>query len=638
MLIFNSTKLFHMKKALPIFLVLITPFFITAQHLPNAMKEIRAIPKMPQPSPLPTLTTSGEPAEASVNFRDEEVNIGITRFETQSIGSLGRRVAAFPDGRVSAAWLHGLDQNGNWPDRGAAYNQFDGSAWGSIPDFSLEAARSGYPSFTNTPNGLEVVFSHKNTATDQWYLQVHTKMPDETGWTETEIPSAVPHGCVWGKVATGGPDGNSIHAVAITLDTAFGGAIYAGVNSHPLYFRSTDGGATWDKTDIIIPGLDSSSYATISGEAYNIYANGETVAVGVFDAWGDIAIFKSTDNGENWSKTIVKDFPLDKYDGSGYDPGDVPFDPLAPDSISILSSDYSGSVLVDDNGKVHVFYSAMYVYATGASQFLNVQFTDGSLVFDGIAYWNEDFATDQIEIIAAAPDMDGDGVVIASDYGTIRYNNTNFTSFPTSSIDDDGNIYAVFSSVREDLASFEGNTYHHVFIVKSSDGGITWSDPFDLINPDVSEFWDFIEGAYPSIPARIGNQIDLVYQQDYDPGLTPTGATIAEQFIMHVPFDKETFEPSYSHDIRQVTGDVTLAPNPAQQTVAIRFELNETSDATLRMYDLLGRQVYFEKKEKLSAGANAHWLGLNGMANGIYLVQMEIGGAQVSKKLVVGGK
>ena len=625
-----------MKKILPFLLFTFIAFSIFAQDEPTLVKETRIHPALPQPSPMPMIQGSGEVPEPTLQMRDEEVNIGITRFELQTIASLGRRVAVAPNGQVSAAWLHGLDQTGGWPDRGAAYNQHDGSAWGTNPDFSLEATRSGYPSFTSSPTtGMEVVFSHKNTSATQWFLQVHTKMPSETTWTETEIPSTVTGGPVWGKVAMGGPDGNTIHAVAVSVAPDFGGVIYEGMNQHPLYYRSLDGGANWDKVDVIIPGLDSNFYSSVGGEAYNIYAYGETVAIGVFDAWGDIAVFKSIDNGENWTKFIVKDHPLDKYDGSGYAPGDVPFDPNVPDSTSIFSSDDSGSVLVDDNGKVHVFYSVMYHNAADGNFGLIVQFNDGSLIYDGIAYWNEDFETDELQIIATAQDMDGDSVVIVSDYGGVRYTNANFTSFPTSSIDDDGNIYMVYTSMREDLNSFEETTYRHVFIVKSSDGGQTWSDPFDLINLDVTEFYDFIEGAYPSIPARIGDQIHMVYQQDFDPGLTPTGANVAEQFIMHVPYDKETFEPSFTHNIPQLNGEVVMAPNPTKGDVQIRFDLNELSDAAFAVFDLLGRLVYFDEMERLPVGQNAVSLDLSQLNKGMYLVQMEIDGMQLSKKVII---
>ena len=292
----------------------------------------RTAPKFQQPSPDYMLEQEiGIPSSPLVNRDPLEMQIGVTRFELQSIASLGRRVAVFEDGSVSASWLHGLDQAGGWPDRGTAYNYNDGSSWGAIPTESLEVIRSGYPSFTNTPSGVEVVISHKSETGTLWILHSHTKMQGETDWNESDIESTVPGGPVWPKIATGGPDGNTVHSFAVSVDPMFGGSVYQGMDQHPLYYRSLDAGQTWDKIDVIIPGLDSNYYDNIFGEGYNIDANGEVVAVALFDSWGDIAIAKSTSNGETWEKTIVHDFPLDKYDGSGYGPDDIPFDPNAPD-------------------------------------------------------------------------------------------------------------------------------------------------------------------------------------------------------------------------------------------------------------------------------------------------------------------
>ncbi len=618
-----------MKRTLPVLILLIAFTSMQAQLLPVITNGDRVARMQELHSPLPEYSSE---QNAPVDNRNFEQQIGITRFDLQTIGSPGRRIADFGDGKISATWLFGLDQNGGWPDRGAAYNHFDGSEWGAEPDFSLETTRSGYPCFDITPNGLEVVFSHKNTSATQWYLQVNTKMPGDANWTETEIPSTVPGGPVWGKVATGGPDGNTIHAVAVSVDPMFGGSVYEGMNQHPLYYRSTDAGASWDKVDVIIPGLDTTSFSNFAGESYNIAARGETVAIGVFDSWGDVAIFKSEDNGETWTKTIVSDFPLDKYDGSGYGPGDVPTHPDAPDSVSIFTADYSGSVLIDHDGKVHVFFGTMFVFAEGANQFL-------WLDSQGIGYWNEDHATDEIDIIAALEDFNGDMLInIAGPIADIRYNNTGLTSFPSSGIDADGDIYLVYTALHESFISVDDYNYRHAFVIKSEDGGANWTDPFDLINEDVTEFYDFVEGAYPAISTNVGDKLELIYQQDYEPGLTnTTGGEIApDQYIMHVSFDKDSFDPiSNISLVNGLEGDISLTPNPTTDGVYLNFELASPADVKISVFTMLGNQVCFAEKENMQPGNHREWIPMHDNSAGLYFVKLELGGGQVTKKLIL---
>jgi len=621
-----------MKNVLLLSVLFVFSLNTQAQHIQFENNGQSIAKKLPQPAPIPKLNLT---LESPVNINSpktivDEINIGATRFQEQSLGSTGRRVAVHPDGKISATWHYGINQADGFPGRGSGYNHFDGTAWGAEPSSRLENDRSGYPCFTRTPNGLEVALSHKSIGTDMWALHTNTKMPDEDTWTESIIPSNVQGGIVWGKVAAGGPNGNTIHVIGISLSENFGGAPYEGMAQHLLYFRSTDNGENWDQQDVIIPGLDSMFYNDIGAESYNIYCNGETVAIATFDSWGDVAIFKSTDNGTNWTKTIVHDFPLDKYDGSGYTAADIPFDPNAPDSVTMFTCDDSGSVLVDDDGKVHVFFATVYVFAEGADRFL-------SLGSEGIAYWNEDEEMNEFEIIGSAIDMDGDSMItINGEYADLRYTNTNYTSFPNTSLDDDGNLYCVYTTLREDLVSFEYLTYRHIYLVKSSDNGKTWTTPSDLLDPTYNELYNFVEGMFPALPTRIGDQIDLIYVQDLRPGYTPDGGTNDEHLIKHVQYDKDSFEPiTATHDIEQITGEIKLFPNPSSEFVSIQFELKNAADVTINIFDVLGKNVLHLNTQEMASGYQLFPLEIGDMLDGVYFVQLGVDDDFATKKLLV---
>jgi hypothetical protein len=341
-----------------------------------------------------------------------------------------------------------------------------------------------------------------------------------------------------------------------------------------------------------------------------------------------VAIAKSIDNGMSWEKTIVHDFPLDKYDGTGYTADDIPDDPNAPDSLTILSNDYSGSVLVDNTGKVHVFFGLMYVFAEFADQFLD-------LSTSGIAYWNEDYGPDSIRVIADLEDFDGDGMVTPQgDLAELRYNNSGLTSHPSAGIDADGNIYLVYSAIREDIA-LEEQSYRHVFIIKSEDGGATWSDPFDVINTETTELPDFVEASYPSIPSRIGDAIHLVYQQDFDPGLTTVGEA-DNQFIMHLPLDKNTFSIfSDVEDEAIAKNDISLSPNPTNGPLQVQYTLKEASSVSLSIYNNLGERLMNQVISDLGVGEQQAFFNLQELANGIYFLELEVNGMTSSKRIVV---
>lgn len=101
---------------------------------------------------------------------------------------------------------------------------------------------------------------------------------------------------VWPRV---GNDGNSIHAVISRQE-----GIASGVTGGLFYFRSLDGGDTWDGP-FNIPGIDE-SYTNISADSYFVDVNGSNVAIVIGQYASPLVVYKSTDNGDNWTKIIAQ--------------------------------------------------------------------------------------------------------------------------------------------------------------------------------------------------------------------------------------------------------------------------------------------------------------------------------------------
>ncbi|MEZ4932543.1 MAG: T9SS type A sorting domain-containing protein, partial [Saprospiraceae bacterium] len=101
-------------------------------------------------------------------------------------------------------------------------------------------------------------------------------------------------------------------------------------------------------------------------------------------------------------------------------------------------------------------------------------------------------------------------------------------------------------------------------------------------------------------------------------------------------YDKETFEPNFSNETTPFSSEVILVPNPAFGKASVQFDLREKSNVSFHIFDTLGKRVYSSKVENLQAGNNTEWLNLEGLANGLYFVQLAIGGQKITKKLVIG--
>ena len=344
---------------------------------------------------------SGPIAPSSAARSLAETTIGTTVYDLQTNGTSQRRIINHSDGTISAVWT--MD-NGVSPytNRGAGYNYFNGTSWGAFPTSKVETTRNGWPALASSANAdNEVIISHSGTGG----LTMNQRSTKGTGiWKETIIPTSVPTGydVLWPRAVIGGTNDSTIHVIAIVRSSATPAVPYNGLINALVYYRSQNLGVTWDIQDSILPGLDSSLFTYVSADAYSIDASGNTVAMAIYNSWGDVLVYKSTNNGDSWTSTIVSDFPINKY---AYDDGsDINGD---GQSDTILSCDGSGAMMIDKNNVVHVFY--------GQTRVLDADTTDGNTSYfpgtNGLAYWNEGFGADSIQVIAGALDLDGSGAL-----------------------------------------------------------------------------------------------------------------------------------------------------------------------------------------------------------------------------------
>ena len=467
---------------------------------------------------------------ANPNLINETV-IGTTTYDLQSNAAVQNRIVLHDDGTISAVWTMSQALNNSWSDRGTGYNFFDGTNWGMQPFSRLESSRGGWPSIIAMGSGKEASITHN---TDNSHINMtHRSATGTGGWTEQNISSIdsnnVPKYLIWNRSVVGGLNKETIHMIAVTASSNLGGLPSNGLDGALVYYRSQDEGVTWDIQDMQLPGMDTSLFSAMKGDAYTITAQGETVVVAYFNDWGDSFIVKSTDNGATWIKTTFLDFPVDKYvidDGLDLD-GDGIYD-------QVYSTDNYGTVVLDANAQAHVFYGIM-MYVDDDLMDLSSSWFPGT---NGIAYWNESMGeditpaivhagdtslwySDMMGVIVQAPDLDGDGIVGGVDNtgGYALYYNSR-ASMPSAGISANGEIYLSFSGYTE-TAHNGSQVFRHLYITKSSDGGSSWSCPVDVThNPSVMGMKECVFG---SMVPTVDDKIRIVYQRDTEPGLSVRG-------------------------------------------------------------------------------------------------------------------
>jgi hypothetical protein len=68
-------------------------------------------------------------------------------------------------------------------------------------------------------------------------------------------------------------------------------------------------------------------------------------------------------------------------------------------------------------------------------------------------------------------------------------------------------------------------------------------------------------------------------------------------------------------------------PNPARQQATIRYALPEKQEATIRLYDVLGRRV--------RTVLNGRTLDVGALPSGVYFLRLQAGGQTRTQKLTI---
>lgn len=553
--------------------------------------------------------------------------IGITQYDLQSNAAVDNRLAGSTSGVVSAAWTMSLELT-PWSDRGTGYNQWD-NGWSEEPYERIESVRTGWPSIVQTASGREVVVNHAGIDTP---LRMTWRDAGASSWSEGDIPSDLTVGKLWPRMAAGGADGNSLHVICISTPEGNGGTFLDGQNGALLYYRSTDGGDTWDITDGQFAELDSSAFLGFGGDTYAIHARGNTVAFAVFNDFADTFVMVSEDNGDTWTKHTIVDFPVDLY---AIDTGlpEIGED-WNEDGIfsEFFNADGAGAVHVDVNSDVHVTFGEMY--------YMDDDTTDGGTFsyfpgVNGLAYWNESLGEDSIQSIAYAYDIDESLTLDLEEDIALYY--VSLSGMPSMASDAAGHLYVSYSAIREDYTSGAQN-YRHVYLVHSEDGGATWNseDACD-VTPDVD--YDGFESVFACLSPDVeNNELHLIYQRDFEPGLNVRGdedpADINDIVHLSIPADGlndcAEVEVENPQSVGEVWADedVRLYPNPAAAMVDL--VLNVKGNVQLRVFNPIGAVVLNEQ-----VNSPLMRLDVSGWSNGLYLVEVEQNGQRIVQQLAI---
>ena len=575
-----------MKKNLCILLFLTTPvIFIHAQnsqllknqYLKSIIKSSPhavAVSKSTEPS-VP-LNTSAFP-QNMLRTRAGGDMVGTTTYDLPTNASAPSRLLVNNDGSVSAAWTGSTSLSDTHPDRGTFYNHFDGTNWGASPSERIEDIRTGFPTMVSV-DGKEIFFCHDGNNNIIIYDA------DAGSGNFTEDPNSMTLHGTWPRAAVA--EGSSTIHLIVANDSPD----EADPNDFILYYRSTNAGASWDVQAYRLPGIDTADgYSKMGAENYAIYARGTTVYIVAGAMINDLAVWKSTSNGDpgTWVRTRIMQVPVPNLDGVTLT--DIDGDGNAD---TLVTHDGCPALLIDNEGMMHVWCGVTYL--------LDDDLADKSWsYFPGVAgmwYWNESFGADSVQYLDfTLVDWDNDGDPFAGIGGSLPSYQCGFDSQISVAHDPaTDNMYIVYTQPVEytdyygDPGLDQAQSFRDIFGFYTTDRGETWSDPVNITYLAEQQYENVSPEAFVN---TIDNKVHVMWMQDQEPGnslenLSPGEPQdpIGTNDMLYRAFDFSRFDPyppTVDFDFT-ITGNIVHFINLTTDASTYSWNFNDTGGSTAK--------------------------------------------------------
>ena len=404
---------------------------------------------------------------------------------------------------------------------------------------------------------------------------------------------------------------------------------YKGLDGALLYYRSTDGGTTWDKNGIQLPGLDSTNYAGFGGDEYAWGSpHGDTIYFVAGGPYSDMYLMQSNNNGDTWTKTEILTNANKKLTT-------IP-NYLAP----WYSSDGSLACEMGKNGIVHVLSGI----GGGTIE------SDSELIIvnrNGLIYWNTTMPVLQdslnLDTLNSRGQLLGyysDGPNPGDTLTLVQSYRVGLTSFPQIWIDHvNGFISTIWSGITWQNPNPSGlGNYRHIWNRYGSYPiPIWWSlNPIDL-NSDIA--YIFNEYVYPSMSKVSGSGpdfIDYIYQTASVPGssiVTTTlpikTCTIEYRSYWEVPMGVNKNQSPKRDFVGQ------NYPDPFNGLTTFNVYLQQDSKVIINITDVAGHNLMTLNKGTVAGGGHKFTIDASQLSTGIYFYTVTINGQPVTHKMIV---
>ena len=594
-----------------------------------------------------------ENVQIEPNMTRTEAELDYSTYDWQTNAGQITRTITWPDGIANFAYTWA--SNNSYSDRGTCIATYDSEKDEWFPlGGRIENERTGFGSIARYKENGIVVAAH--TADNLGIYIVEDKDNMTPNSTSVALYTNDPD-FTHPSVMTSGTERDIIHVAAAKFQ-AWEDNVYEPIR----YWRSSDGGQTWDKERVELP-FTTPEYGVNWGT--NTYYWMETtednrIALVINNTWSDGMVIYSDDNGETWERKVFYHHPdpFGTYPDSGWGFGVPRWTSCQWNANGELCMAYewngTNGVATDENGGYFpgmggVAYWSEFLpfqgeanpsYGYGYDPTNPMPPTHGQPFIIDSAYIYEDLYASQWywsnanhemwpEYFGCLTTLDDDG------FWEDPYEATEWNIDVSQSLNDlhghyncgvcampilcmvpgtGGNdMVAVWMMMDEN--NMDGDRfYFKLYANYSGDGGLTWSHLEPLTNDFMFSNTEF---TYPQATV-IGTTLVVVAQADGSPGTYVQGEegssqNAADNYYQGMTFELNDLFPNEGVGVGEVSHNthMSLYPNPAVNQLQVVLSQN----ADIVIYNIMGQNVMSVKG---NAGLNS--VNISDLKAGVYFV------------------
>ena len=575
--------------------------------------------------------------QSQPNMTRSDGELDYTAYDWQSNAAARAWTITWPDGKVSFAYTCASD---GYADRGTAIGTYDAVNDEWIPGGGrIEAEKTGFGSIARYGQNGIVVAAHNSATVGIFIIENKDEVPALQGSVVATSYLSEDKEPTWASVMTSGANRDIIHVLATAYSE----------DASPLYYyRSQDGGQTWDKDGEAIPFL-TSEYGSDWGSniAYWMETTDDNrLAFVVSNAWSDCMVIYSDDNGETWERKVFWHHP-----GINTTMDDWFMYPRwtsaqwGVDGELCLAFEFNGSTGEPGSGSYYPslggvgFWSENLIY-TGEGYASNgydptnpkPATTGQTFIMDSAYMFNDIYAAwprwsdqtwDNPVYFGYVPCLTDDGEWESwedaesfniEDFSLHGSYNSGCSAMPVLCVVPGSNgwdMVTVWCALDENNMDGNGNYYYKLFAAYSGDAGRTWQGMTHLTNDFL---FSYSECVYPQATI-IGNTLIIAAQMDSETGSYVMGndGEPDDNYYQGLTYDlTELFGASVGvEDYTNNNVHMSIYPNPAVDQLNVTL----SKSADIVVYNIMGQVI---RTQEGRIGGNT--IDLNGLNAGVYFI------------------